>query len=50
MVRTMFPLLAMTLVASVPALASETISVPSFDSVQLRGGGDLTIVPGPCSG
>jgi hypothetical protein len=37
----------MAFVAAVPALASEPIAVPHFDSVDLRGGGDVVVVPGP---
>ena len=47
MVRSLAPVFAMAFVASVPALASEPIAVPHFDSVDLRGGGDVTVVPGP---
>jgi hypothetical protein len=42
-----FPLFAMALVASVPALASEAVGVPHFNGVELRGGGDVVLVPGP---
>jgi hypothetical protein len=47
MTRSMIPVFAMTLAASVPALASEVVSVPYFDAVGLRGGGSVSIVPGP---
>ena len=49
MIRTtvFFPLFAMAFVASVPALASEAVSVPHFNAVELRGGGDVVMVPGP---
>src|SRR5689334_25306214 len=47
MIRTIAPLFAWALLASVPALASEYVAVPHFDSVELRGGGDVTLVPGP---
>jgi hypothetical protein len=47
MIRTIFPLVAMALVASVPALASELVPVPQFDAVGLEGGGSVVIVPGP---
>jgi hypothetical protein len=39
---------ALALVAAAPALADgQSVPVPAFTAVQLRGGGDLTIVPGP---
>ena len=47
MIRTIAPLFAWALVASVPALASEYVAVPHFDSVELRGGGEVSLVPGP---
>ena len=47
MLRSITPLLAMGFFASVPALASEPIAVPHFNSVKLHAGGDVTIVPGP---
>lgn len=47
MVRSILPLFAFALVASVPAVGAELVPVPQFDSVELRGGGDVTIVPGP---
>jgi hypothetical protein len=46
MIRTIFPLLALALVASVPALGGELIPTPRFDAVGLEGGGSVTIVPG----
>jgi len=45
--RSILPLFAATIVASAPALATEVVSVPGFHSVQLRGGGVVTVVPGP---
>ncbi len=42
MIRAIVPLFAMALVASVPAFAAETVSVPHFDAVGLRGGGSVT--------
>ena len=47
MIRTIAPLFAWALVASVPALASEKVALPHFESVELRGGGDVLVVPGP---
>ena len=47
MIRSVVPLMAFAFVASAPALAAEQIAVPHFTSVQLRDGGDVTIVPGP---
>ena len=38
---------ALPLVASVPAVASELVPVPHFNSVELRGGGNVAVVPGP---
>jgi hypothetical protein len=34
-------------IAAVPAIAAETVSVPAFRSVELRGGGHVTVRPGP---
>ena len=45
--RSTLPLFAAALAASVPALAVETIPVNGFRSVQLRGGGEVTVRPGP---
>ena len=45
--RHVLPLLAFAFVASAPVAAAEIISVPQFRSVQLRGGGHVTIRPGP---
>ena len=47
MIRSILPLLAMALVASVPAVAAESVPVPHFSSVELRGGGNVAVVPGP---
>jgi hypothetical protein len=47
MIRTIAPLFAWALLASVPALASEYVAVPHFDSVELRGGGEVSLVPSP---
>jgi hypothetical protein len=47
MIRSIVPLFVLAFVASAPALAAELVPVPQFDSVQLRGGGSVTIVPGP---
>jgi hypothetical protein len=33
--------------ASVPVFATELVPVPQFQSVQLRGGGVVTVIPGP---
>jgi hypothetical protein len=41
------PLFALALAISAPALAAETIPVPQFRAVQLRGGGIVDVVPGP---
>jgi hypothetical protein len=45
--RSIVPLFAFALAASAPALATESISVPAFRSVQLRGGGEVMLRPGP---
>lgn len=47
MIRTIFPLLALAFVASVPALAGELVPTGQFDAVGLEGGGSVSIVPGP---
>src|SRR3954453_23145450 len=45
--RSIVPFFAIALAASAPALATELVPVPAFRSVQLQGGGDVSIVPGP---
>jgi len=46
--RSILPMFILALTTSVPALAdAQTLPVPNFRSVELRGGGDLVIVPGP---
>jgi hypothetical protein len=46
--RSVLPMFAFVLAASTPALAQiQPIPMPNFDAVELRGGGDLEIVPGP---
>ncbi len=47
MTRSLLPLFAISMAASAPALATEIIPLPQFDSVELRGGGSVTIAPGP---
>jgi hypothetical protein len=47
MIRSILPLFALALVASVPAVASEVVPVPHFNAVELRGGGTVSVVPGP---
>jgi hypothetical protein len=47
MIRSIVPLFAFAFVASAPALAAELVPVPQFQSVQLRGGGSVVVVPGP---
>lgn len=42
-----FPLFAAALAISAPVLATEVVPVPQFRSIELRGGGNLTVVPGP---
>jgi hypothetical protein len=45
--RSIVPLFAVALAASAPALAIENAPVPEFRSVQLRGGGEVVMRPGP---
>jgi hypothetical protein len=45
--RSIVPLFLAALAASAPALAVEDIPLPAFQSVQLRGGGEVAIRPGP---
>lgn len=45
--RNLIPLFVLPLVAAAPALATETVPVSAFRSVQLRGGGEITVVPAP---
>ena len=47
MIRSTLPLFALAFLASAPALAVEPIAVPNFRSVELRGGGNAVVVPGP---
>lgn len=41
------PPFALILAASAPALATETLAVPSFQSIELRGGGDVQVRRAP---
>jgi hypothetical protein len=41
------PLFAFALALSAPALAAEVVPIGPFRLVELRGGGDVTLVPGP---
>jgi hypothetical protein len=45
--RSILPLFAVAFAASAPAVASELIPVSPFRSVELRGGGQVSLVPGP---
>lgn len=45
--RVLFTILPFALVAAVPAVAAETVPVPAFRSVELRGGGNVVVRPGP---
>jgi len=45
--RSILPLFALALAASAPVLATELVPVAPFSSVELRGGGAVTVVPGP---
>ena len=40
-------LFVLPLLASAPLLAAEPFAVPAFNSVELRGGGHVTVRPGP---
>ena len=40
-------LLPLALIASAPLAAAETVSVPAFRSVELRGGGEIVVRRGP---
>lgn len=44
--RSILPLFALAFAASAPALATEVVPLPRFDSVELRGGGEVVVVPG----
>lgn len=44
--RSILPLFALALAVSGPALASELVPVPAFRSIELRGGGAVTLRPG----
>ncbi|MFL6721141.1 MAG: GIN domain-containing protein [Sphingomonas sp.] len=45
--RSKLPLFAAALALAAPALAVETVGVPQFRSVELRGGGSVVVVAGP---
>jgi hypothetical protein len=47
MTRSTFPLFAAALLATAPAIAGEIVPVARFNSVELRGGGNVVVVPGP---
>lgn len=47
MIRSTLPLFSAALLASAPAIAAEVVPVAPFNSVELRGGGNVVIVPGP---
>jgi len=44
--RSIAPIFAFALAVSAPVLATEVVPVPAFHSVELRGGGDILVVPG----
>lgn len=44
--RSTLPLFAAALAASAPALALETVAVPKFNAIELRGGGEVTLRQG----
>jgi hypothetical protein len=45
--RSLAPLFAAAFAASAPAIASELVPLPHFNAVELRGGGEVTVLPGP---
>jgi hypothetical protein len=45
--RSIIPLFALALAISGPAFATEVVPVQPFRSVELRGGGNVVVVPGP---
>ena len=45
--RSLVPLFAVALTATAPALAAETVPIAGFRSIQLRGGGEVLVRPGP---
>jgi hypothetical protein len=45
--RSVFPLFAAAFAVSAPAVAIEHVPVSAFRSVELRGGGEVTVRPGP---
>ncbi|GAA4723394.1 GIN domain-containing protein [Sphingomonas lutea] len=45
--RSTLPLFAAALAAAAPALPAETVNVPGFRAVQLNGGGEVSVRPGP---
>lgn len=45
--RSTLPLFALALAVAAPVVATEVVPVQPFRSVELRGGGDVTLVPGP---
>jgi hypothetical protein len=45
--RTTLPLFLFVLSASAPAFSAEVVPLSNFDSVELRGGGSVMVVPGP---
>ena len=45
--RSTLPLFAATLLVAMPAIADELVPVPAFRTAELRGGGVVTVVPGP---
>jgi hypothetical protein len=45
--RVFLPLFLLPLAVATPVLAAEVVPVPQFRAIQLRGGGDVTVVPGP---
>jgi len=46
LMRSFLPLFVVPLAIATPVLAAEVVPVPAFRSIELHGGGDVTIVPG----
>src|SRR3954453_23270789 len=45
--RSLLPLFVLPIAIAAPAMATESVAVPAFQSLQLRGGGEVTVRPGP---
>ena len=45
--RSFIPLFSVAIATAAPLLAAQSVPVPGFRSVELRGGGEVTLRPGP---